>query len=175
MGTSTSNIQLYKPDPTDPVNVSTDLNANSDKIDAFAGRVAARPNIQTVYASGDLQVITTTTDIPGASITVVTTEANAIAEVTADFDWDLTANPSSNFNYGLLYVDGTDQNHPAIFNMWSSLCRIPGSKNWLVTLAAAGSHTLKLRARRDVADSAVSYFRSSGTQLKVKLWENPLS
>lgn len=39
VGTSTSRLTLYKPDPNDNVNVSTDLNANMDKIDLL-GRKA---------------------------------------------------------------------------------------------------------------------------------------
>lgn len=33
VGTSTARLTLYKPDPNDNVNVSTDLNANMDKVD----------------------------------------------------------------------------------------------------------------------------------------------
>ena len=33
VGTSTARLTLYKPDPADNVNVSTDLNANLDKVD----------------------------------------------------------------------------------------------------------------------------------------------
>lgn len=36
MGTSTPNFSLYKPDRSDPVDVTTDLNTNFDKIDAHA-------------------------------------------------------------------------------------------------------------------------------------------
>jgi hypothetical protein len=39
MATSTPHLQLHKPDPPENVNVEQDLNANSDKIDAFASRV----------------------------------------------------------------------------------------------------------------------------------------
>lgn len=36
-GTSTPSLQLYKPDRLDNINVLTDLNANSDKIDTAVG------------------------------------------------------------------------------------------------------------------------------------------
>lgn len=60
-GTSTPLLQLYKPDPNDFVSVLTDLNANMDKVDAYA--LGAQANVRTMggkrYSPGTGLPVTT--------------------------------------------------------------------------------------------------------------------
>lgn len=64
-GTSTTNYQLYKPDPSDNVNVATDINANYDKIDAGLndlhnppwGKLWSTGGFQALAASPGVQVL----------------------------------------------------------------------------------------------------------------------
>ena len=129
------------------------------------------PTIQhlVALASSDLTVGTSDTDIAGATITVTTQVANAVARVAADYDWDCTVT-GTGYCYGNLYVDGTRQAGEAIFVAQSAETRIPGSKHWTITLATAGSHTLKLRGRKD-SGSGTGIFRAAGTSIVIDLYQ----
>ncbi|MEU3318844.1 hypothetical protein [Streptomyces sp. NPDC006785] len=103
-----------------------------------------RPTPYEVTASSNLALTTTETDVPGASINLNTTAANAIYVATGTFGFDIT---SSNTNYaeGILHVDGAQASGNA---RWSGEVNTdfgPGTQQWSGTLAAAGAHTLKLR------------------------------
>lgn len=101
-------------------------------------------------ASGALTVTTTVADAPGATITVTTTEANAVAFVTGVFD---VSNAGNDVFVGALVVDGATQSGQAIA---SGADRKTVSQTWIVTLATAGSHTLKLQANKAGSTASVT-------------------
>lgn len=100
-------------------------------------------------ATGTLTGIVVNTDVPGATITLTTATNNAVyvAHATFDVDWQGAA-AVGNVVVGKLNVDGTLQAGDCNVEQAAGATgdRIPGSQVWRGTLAAAGSHTLKLQA-----------------------------
>lgn len=111
------------------------------------------PSIQ----NAALTLTTTATDVPNCSITFTTNYPNAIAFVWAQFDFTVsTAIGATGVCVGQINVDGTDITNcfaiadaNAVSRQGASLCR-PN------TLAAAGSHTIKSRARKTINAGAAS-------------------
>jgi hypothetical protein len=95
-------------------------------------------------ASSDLAGAATNADVPGATITLTTTAANAVYVAVGVFDYDLQGTTTV-IGTGMLAVDGTNQTAQALFQQGISTDRMTASQVWRGTLAAAGSHTLKLR------------------------------
>lgn len=165
VGTSTARLNLYKPDPNDFVNVSTDLNANMDKIDL------AVPLLQELEAvcSADTTINTgAPADVTGATLTFNTTVANAIAKVEVTWDWRLTAT-GTGYCYGEINVDGTvEPTRKALFLAQNAETRLPGFTSKKFVLAAPGSHTIKLQCHKDIA-AGTALFCGGTTVLSVDL------
>ena len=85
--------------------------------------------------------------ITGATITLTTTTANAVAQVMADFDFAHTGATSS-VSTGELYLAGAKQAGEATYQVASGTTNDRGThgQGWLLTLGAAGSYTFDLRA-----------------------------
>lgn len=97
-------------------------------------------------SSAGIDPLTTTqTDISGCSITVTTVEPNAKVRVTGTFDMYMKAS-DGNIGIGYLSVDGAVQTRTTIFKGVTNTVRMTVSMTWNVALAAAGNHTIKLRA-----------------------------
>lgn len=101
-------------------------------------------------ASASLTVTTTATDIAGATVNITTTAANAVAFVTGIFDLQ---NTGADTFVGMLDVDGAIQAGQAIS---SGAGRNTVAQTWVVTLATAGAHTLKLVGSKVGAASVVT-------------------
>lgn len=99
-------------------------------------------------ATGDINPLGAAADCPGATITVVTTNANTKVMVQGVFDFDVSAFTSSGLAAGNLVVDGATQAGGALFAYTAAAQRATVGQCWLVTLAAAGSHVLKLIAAK---------------------------
>ncbi|WP_405391051.1 hypothetical protein OG596_26280 [Streptomyces sp. NBC_01102] len=86
----------------------------------------------------------TDADVTGATVTFNTTAANATAVVQTVFDIDYTA-ATTTLGSGRLNVDGVGESEYAIFRQGSATGgRGTVAQTYRVTLASAGSHTLKL-------------------------------
>ncbi|MER5892407.1 hypothetical protein [Streptomyces sp. NPDC001876] len=105
-------------------------------------RVQPRPS--EVTASGNLALTTVEADVPGASLTVTTTAANAIYVATATFSFDITSATTA-FASGSLDVDGSAPSGQARWSGEVATDFGPAVQQWSGTLAAAGNHTFKLR------------------------------
>jgi hypothetical protein len=103
--------------------------------------------------TSDMTITTTETDVPGASISVTTIQANTVLKITASFDVECTG--TSDFPFVLLYVDGSAQADNMKFQRTG---RGTISKTWLVTRGSAGTFTVKLTADKvGVANTIIIY------------------
>lgn len=119
-------------------------------------------------ATSGLTLSTTLTDVPGATVTFSTINANATARVWTKFDWDLTGT-GTGFANGYLVADSVPQ--LAVNLVAQSVeTRATSGQVYDITLAAAGSHTLKLAGNKDVGSGTVT-FNAPGTRFIVELWD----
>lgn len=97
--------------------------------------------------TGDLSGPVSDANVPGATITFTTTTANAVAVVETVFDFNFSG-ATVTLGSGRLNVDGVGESRYAIFQQGpgTSSDRSTCGQTYRVTLAAAGSHTLKLTA-----------------------------
>ncbi|HET6356101.1 hypothetical protein [Streptomyces sp.] len=122
-------------------------------------------------ANGSLTSTTTTeTDIPGASITFTTKAANATFQATGTFDCEPLAVSSTIMMLGKLNVDGVGQSGVAVHRM-NQLDRDTVSMTWTGVLAAAGSHTLKLRGNLSANLAVGGRFQTGDTKLQFTITE----
>jgi len=113
-------------------------------------------------SSGDVTCTTTTlTDLTGATVTFSTTHANVICTVTGIFDVSL--NTAAAAATGHLSVDGSDQTTQAILTMTTATQRATIAQCWTIALAAAGSHTLKLRGALSASAGSYTFFHPHTT------------
>lgn len=83
-------------------------------------------------------------DVPGASITLTTQAPNAVVVAHAVFDFDPSSTISALAN-GRLVIDGSGVGEYAVYqSIGATQDRQSTPQNYQETLAAAGSHTLKL-------------------------------
>lgn len=131
--------------------VNADLVRKVD-LDTSSPPTTALTNSAFAQASGSLTTTTTVTDVPGATVTITTQVANTVVVVYGMFDVLCAGTTTGDIGVGTLNVDGTDvATHNAIVEGKvgaSNEVRLTGGQVWRVTLATAGSHTLKLRGSR---------------------------
>lgn len=106
-----------------------------------------QPTTYDAACSSSLTLSTTETDVTGATITLTTVAANAIYIARGVFDFDVATLSAANYCQGRLAVDGVTSTREANMDMFT-VKRGQGVQQWRGTLAAAGSHTLKLRAAK---------------------------
>ena len=94
--------------------------------------------------SGNVALTTTEVDITGATVTFSTVKANAKYLVIASFYMSSVVGGTA-VAAGKLNVDGSNQPAFANYTGVSTNERANVAQSWSGTLAAAGSHTLKLR------------------------------
>ncbi|MFJ9887186.1 hypothetical protein ACIQRW_15130 [Streptomyces sp. NPDC091287] len=123
-------------------------------------------------ASSATAVLATTTivDVPGATVTLTTTTPNAIYRVTGIFDVLPGATSASVLVFGFLNVNGTTDTGVAIQGLTSSM-RATVSQTWRGTLAAAGSHTLKLQASLSGALGSGATIRPQNSKISIEILE----
>jgi hypothetical protein len=149
MGTSTPELQLYRPDRFDFVSVLTDLNANMDKLDAFATDIKAGPDIFPANGSGDLTMATgAPVDIAGASVSF-TLLANAQVTVSVVYDARLTVIGTGYF-YGEYAVNGVTSGRKAIHTFPAAETRTFSALNEKLNLTP-GPYIIKLQGHKDNA------------------------
>lgn len=113
---------------------------------------------------------TTTTDLAGASVTFSTTTANAFFVVFGTFVFDITSAATS-FAQGKVAVDGVTQTNIVRWAAEVNTDFDTATQTWTGTLAAAGSHTIKLQA--DLSAGATMQCLGTHTQLLVMICEVP--
>lgn len=116
----------------------------AEAVDAQLTLVNAKPILTGAACSTNVALTTTEVDITGATITFSTTKTNARYLVMASFYMAATAG-NVNVATGKLNVDGVNQAAQANFTGTTTLDRANVAQSWRGTLAAAGSHTFKLR------------------------------
>lgn len=130
-----------------------------------------QPTPYEAVANGSLTSTTTTeTDIPGASVTFTTKAANATYQATGTFDCEPLATSSTIMMLGKLNVDGVGQSGVSVHRM-NQLDRDTVSMTWTGVLAAAGSHTLKLRGNLSAALGTGGRFQTGDTKLQFTITE----
>lgn len=122
-------------------------------------------NTYEAICTSDLALISTETDVTGASVTVTAQTGSATYLATASFRFDKTATASTAFGIGLLNVDGASDAERAI-----ARCNLAAvdtrncAQTWRGTLTA-GSHTFKLRG--SCATSSIWSIIATDTKLTV--------
>lgn len=114
---------------------------------SVAGQLGSNA-LQMVGAAGTtLQAMTgSSVDITGTSLTITTTYANTKVAIWGVFDVDNNANTTpANWSVfvGTAVVDGTSQSGEA----HATGLRVTCVQMWIATLAAVGSHTIKLQGK----------------------------
>ncbi|WP_320069598.1 hypothetical protein [Micromonospora sp. RTGN7] len=109
-----------------------------------------QPVVYSTATSASLALTATQTDLPGGGITFNTTAAGAVWVAWAAYDFNQLA-ATTNDCFGRLVVDGATQTALAAFGGVAVSERGSVSQTWTGTLAAAGSHTIKLAGRATAA------------------------
>jgi hypothetical protein len=115
--------------------------------------------------------VTTATyaDITGASITLTTQADNAIYMAEAVFDCNVTGTSTTSLMVGRLLVNGVADSGISVYAM-DTLDRSTIAMRWRGTLAATGSHTLKLQGANSGA-AGTGVFQQDDTKLQVTIYE----
>lgn len=114
------------------------------------GRSTDFPAVQQArMTSGSTLTLTgSAQDVAGATLTVTVGGADAVALVSATFDFAQTACTAATTEVGQLVVDGVAQDGQALLAQADvNSQRATVAQSWLIPLAA-GTHTLKLQAFR---------------------------
>ncbi|WP_432111362.1 hypothetical protein [Streptomyces sp. YPW6] len=113
---------------------------------------------------------TTIVDVPGATVTLNTTTPNAIYRVVGTFDVLPGATSPTVLVFGFLNVDGSTDSGVAIQGLTSSV-RSTVSQTWRGTLAAAGSHTLKLQTALSASLASGATVRPQNSKISIEILE----
>ncbi|GGZ28064.1 hypothetical protein [Streptomyces nitrosporeus] len=119
----------------------------------YAGQVVTagqltrlQPRTYKAVATGTLSGAVTAADVPGCSITLTTQAAGAIITAAAVFDFD-PASALSGLSSGRLVIDGAGVGEYAVYqSAGASADRQSTPQSYRETIAAAGTHTIKLQA-----------------------------
>jgi len=148
---------------------TTQLNASIVALNQILAGLSGQT--QQAASTSTLTVTNVETDVPGATLTLTVTGANAFAIVNGTFDYKTTTGVASQFFLGLLSVDGGDQTANATHDAAVSGVGGGCTQTWKVPLSA-GSHTLKLRAI--VSSGAVVAIVGVGhTTITATVWDIP--
>lgn len=120
--------------------------ASTGPVTLNGARVAILPQCLSAACTANVDLANSVeVDVTGATVTFTTVRPNAKFICTGSFYFAMIA-ASNGVALGKLSVDGTVQSAFANFTgLFSTPERVNASQTWVGTLAAAGSHTLKLR------------------------------
>lgn len=142
-----------------------------------AGRLSITRQWLTASA-GIASVTTTATDIPGITHTFTTTRDNVDVEARAVVDAEaIGADPLTGALVVELNVDGVAEGEQLVWNAGTNNTTADGMREatpqqWLVTLTTAGSHTIKLTARRSGGTADDLAVRTTHTNLMLVIEDN---
>jgi hypothetical protein len=111
-------------------------------------------------------------DIPGCSITLNTTAANAKYVASATFDCNVGNTSPTILMVGRMLVDGNPDSGLAIKGMVVA-DRATVHMQWQGVLAALGSHTFKLQGALTATLATGGTFQQTDTKLQVTILEVP--
>lgn len=117
-------------------------------------------------STADYTLTTSQADVTGATVTFSTGRTNVTCWVTGSFDLRTTGT-GTGYCYGLVLVDGVASSRRAIWLHPAAETRTPGVVSFPVTLASAGSHTIKLRAYKDVGAGTAIVGVGTSTSISV--------
>jgi hypothetical protein len=131
----------------------------------------SQPFVVQAYCSSSLtQSTNTAADIVGATVTFNTVGTNVQALIQGVFDM-ATTTPAANFALGTCVVDGgAALGAECVLENDTTNYRGTGTQVWLVTLAAAGSHTIKLQGNL-TSSAGVCTFNASHTGITVTVFD----
>jgi len=130
--------------------------ASSVELLLLATAIQGNASLLSARASGSgLTPSTTPADIPGATLTFTTANPNATVLAAGIFDCGC-ATTGTGLVVGTLVVDGSSQSPESTFGLVTANDRNSVAQVWAVTLASAGSHTLKLQGALTAASGTGS-------------------
>lgn len=130
-----------------------------------------QPTDYDAIATGPLAVGNSTyADIPGCSINLNTSAANATYKAWAVFDCSVTTVSATALMVGRHVVDGVVDSGIAVYAM-DTLDRATIYMMWRGSLGAAGSHTLKLQGALTATVASGGSFLQSDTKLMLTISE----
>lgn len=117
-------------------------------------------------------VTTTLADVTGATVTFSTNHDNAIALVTWTADHNITVAGAGVVAIAQMNYDGTDVNTRQALMSMDDVHRLTISQTDTITLATAGSHTIKMRCQKTGA-GGTDQLQTNHTQFSVVVWDTP--
>lgn len=105
------------------------------------------PTIVTAQASADT-TLGAEADLTGVTVTFTTANANVKVMVKAQVDVDFSGASATTGTTCYLNVDGTNTTGQVVYVGTTTAQRASVHQCWVVNLAAAGSHTLKIRGTK---------------------------
>lgn len=123
---------------------------------AMLNRITRNDLLATVTA--DDVVTGSEVDLSGATLSVTTIQANTKLKITASLDWESTG--TTDFSVVKLYVNGVavsgDMNR-------RGAGRLPLSKTWNTTVAAASTVTVKLTRQKIISGDTTTIYSTHST------------
>lgn len=113
-----------------------------------AGRLnRLQPTTYHANGSGTVAASQTNADVPGCTVTFTTAAANAVVDIWWFVQFDL-AGPTTTVNTSRINIDAGAQTSPIVAAMAAEVSTdaVTTGQSWKATLAAAGSHTIKVQA-----------------------------
>lgn len=143
----------------------------------FADRILDTSHIQVplqAACNAALTLAAGATDVPNCAITFDTKLPNAIVLVTGHFEFETTVAQAGGVNVGSLGFDFADVGAPLAIGSKVAVARQHSSQTWRVTVAGAGSHEAKLRARFAGTVGGSSRVNVTQTTITVTVFERPV-
>lgn len=125
-----------------------------------------KPTPYLATSNADLAGAVTDTDIPNVTMTIDTETDNAVYVATGFVDFDNTGTVAT-VATAVLVVDSVTQSGLIVYQQGISSDQMSPGGQWSGTLAAAGTHTLKLIATLP----ALITIRNPHTKLQVTIYE----
>lgn len=152
--------------------LATDVEAEIIRLDALIAALTARPLMGQALCTTQLDLTTSDVDVPGATVTIVTTKPNAKYRVDGSFYMSAVTG-GTGVATGKLAIDGVNQTANANWTGVDTVARGTPAQAWQGTLAAAGSHVFKLRASQSAVGGGNGAFRvnTTGTAIAVMVFE----
>ena len=110
-------------------------------------------------------------DVTGASITFTTTTANATVVAHFSADHIVSSASAGTISITFLSIDGVDDNARQGLLDMRTLTRVTVAQSYKFSLAAAGSHTIKLRCQKTAA-AGTDQLQAGHTALVLNVYES---
>lgn len=166
---SINSVSKLKVDSSGNTTAGGNLTVNTDGTSATLGKTGVYQG--TASAQLTISASTTFADVTGATVTFTTNRANAVAVVQAMVDMQNSTAWAATGVVGL-NVDGTVDPAQINIDLNQTNNRPNGAGTWKVSLASAGSHTIKLQGKVSTTTGAQSsVVQATHTQLVVTVYD----